>query len=343
VSNDEAASIMGVLDRQGFLSGSSRLSRGASIVVGVPYDALLSTTADLPPASSGAPIDQIARDELARSSRVNAGQIECDWWRLPSAFAPGQRPGSIQGDAGPAMIVGCTHDAADAIIGALDTIRGPGVSALDTRGLALRRAANPASDGCSLVCVLDLSWQCASISICVGDTLVYERVLDDCAWRTLHTRVCSELSIDPVVADHILRTIGSGQQVATPAERHVGAPDTLRRVRLVLTDYVNQLAGDISIAMEYTARRFFQQGVSNADTDAMQRLLIIGEGARTPDLAMHLGECLAIRTQTLRPSGVCATPPGGMTGADDPAITGAVGLSMWRPQANREQRQETAA
>jgi Tfp pilus assembly PilM family ATPase len=341
VGEVEADAIIGVLDRQGFLSRTRRIAGRTSLVMSVPHEVMLSASIELPPASSGAPIDQIARDELARSSRIESTRLECDWWRLPLPPAPGQRAHTSHADTGPSMIVGCTHDAADAISASLDAARGPGVSALDARGCALARVAQSAAGATTITGVLDISWRCASLSIGVGDSLVYERVLDDAAWRTLHARLCSELSIEPDVTDHILQTIGVRQEIDSAPDAE--SPDLLCRARLIITDYLNALAGEVRVAMEYTTRRYCPHGCSDAEADTMQRVLVIGEGARTPELATHLGDNLSIRTQTLRPSGVCTTPPGGLAGTDDPAITCAVGLSMWRPQASLQQREETAA
>jgi cellobiose-specific phosphotransferase system component IIB len=63
------------LSRQGF--------SGQDIVLVTPQSKLLSGVFEVPPRASGAPLDQIARNELARANKLEASQVECGWWELP--------------------------------------------------------------------------------------------------------------------------------------------------------------------------------------------------------------------------------------------------------------------
>ena len=64
-----------VLARQGF--------QGKKLVLGVPSDQVLASMLDLPPAGSGAPLEQIARIELARIHKCEPADLELAMWNLP--------------------------------------------------------------------------------------------------------------------------------------------------------------------------------------------------------------------------------------------------------------------
>ena len=72
----EAAALRDILARQGF--------RGRKLVLGGPPARLLSGVMELPPRASGAPLDQIARIELARAHDCPPDSIDLSWWELPA-------------------------------------------------------------------------------------------------------------------------------------------------------------------------------------------------------------------------------------------------------------------
>ncbi|XOV75792.1 MAG: hypothetical protein ACFHWZ_01930 [Phycisphaerales bacterium] len=124
ISASEALRIRGVLDRQGF--------RGTQVVLGTPRRMIRSTTLELPPASSGAPIDQLADAELARIHKLAPGSFAKGLWELPA---------SNRAKAAPlTMAVTCVHEQSDALCEVFEQAD-LDVLALDLSVLATLRAA----------------------------------------------------------------------------------------------------------------------------------------------------------------------------------------------------------
>src|SRR5205823_4093664 len=68
LSTTETAALEEVLYRQGFT--------GRDVVVGIPDHALLTEVLELPPRSSGAPLEQLARMEIARTHKRDPASFE---------------------------------------------------------------------------------------------------------------------------------------------------------------------------------------------------------------------------------------------------------------------------
>jgi len=188
VDGDEAERIADVMARRGFA--------GSRAVLLAPYEETVTTILELPPRTSGAPIDQIARAEIAREHKLSPSAFELAMWDLP-------RPARA-GEATYAMATACPHDAAEALLTHFDGA-GLAIEALDSRCVALARAAGPlVSSGAAAI--LDVSWTGASLVILTGGTIVYERRFAGMA--RLHEMLREELGAAPELADHLLRTVG---------------------------------------------------------------------------------------------------------------------------------------
>ena len=119
IDREEAVALESLLFRRGFA--------GVPCVISAPENALRSTTMELPPIKSGAPIDQLARAEFARRNKIEAGGFELSYWGLPT---PGP---SMQ-----VMAVGCDVEPTDRAIGALESA-GLSVVGVDDPARALGR------------------------------------------------------------------------------------------------------------------------------------------------------------------------------------------------------------
>src|SRR5262245_12711380 len=69
------------LHRQGFTSDR--------VVLAAPTKQLEVDVLEVPPASSGAPVQQIARMELARSAKIESDRFEMGCWELPAPARAG--------------------------------------------------------------------------------------------------------------------------------------------------------------------------------------------------------------------------------------------------------------
>ena len=121
---DEAASIRGVLERQGFA--------GRRVVASAPATRVLTSVLELPPKSSGAPLEHIARIELARANGVSPDGMEMAQWELPS----GTR--AVEGTH--VFAIALRHADADAMLDALEAA-GLHAKAIDMGLLGLARLA----------------------------------------------------------------------------------------------------------------------------------------------------------------------------------------------------------
>jgi hypothetical protein len=119
LESEEAVALESLLFRRGFAS--------APCVIAAPDAALRSTTMELPPASSGAPIDQLARAEFARRHKMDEGAFVLSYWDLPST-----------GHALQVMAVGCDVGATDAAIESIESA-GLRVAGVDDPSRALGR------------------------------------------------------------------------------------------------------------------------------------------------------------------------------------------------------------
>src|SRR5690349_7590750 len=136
----QAARIADVFARQGF--------KGRNVVLAAPVSKLECEMLELPPRGSGAPMEEIARAEMASVAKLTQGSFEMACWDLP---AP------PRGGGGTSMLaVALRHEDAQAVLNPLLSV-GLDVVAIDTRAGALARALSPLHLPETLA-VLDLDW-----------------------------------------------------------------------------------------------------------------------------------------------------------------------------------------
>lgn len=155
ITRDEAVALESLLFRRGFAI--------APCVISAPSTALRSTTMDLPPLKSGAPIDQLARAEFARRNKIEASTFELSYWGLP-ATGP-----SLQ-----VMAVGCDIATTDEAIDAFESA-GIRVAGVDDPARAVGRvlAGVPTLATVRVGARLD-SWG-ATVVVLHHSTLLYAR------------------------------------------------------------------------------------------------------------------------------------------------------------------------
>src|SRR5439155_3902434 len=104
---------------------------------------------ELPPRSSNAPLERIARMEVARAHRFAPDSFEMGCWDLPAAARATKQT--------PVMAVACTHSDAAAIMDPFEA-GGMNVVALDVKAAALARACSPllAADATAIIGIVDL-------------------------------------------------------------------------------------------------------------------------------------------------------------------------------------------
>ena len=237
--------------------------RGNRLVLAVPNEKLLTGIMELPPVDSGAPIEMLARSELARMHQCDAQSFEMASWQLP---APARAANTTF-----MMGAACTHADADSLLDCFEA-EGFRVERLEIQSQAMARACGPllnASMG--LAGILDLGWTAPRLVLLYNGVVIYQRKLPKSAYGAMVENLASELSLDVAQAEKML----SDTNQAHPHTQTVG--DCLDR-------YVAGIIEEMTIPLSY---------VSNQYPDAASdRLLLVGGGARLDGLAESLAEAM---------------------------------------------------
>lgn len=252
----EATRWIDVLDRQGF--------RGRRTVVGMPARRLIVSTLELPPRSSGAPIEQLARAEIARVNKCAPDAMELSAWDLPQAAR------AAKGTQ--LMAVGCTHAIATEFIDPLESA-GFDVCALDATFLAAARAsAGRFAPESSITATLDVGWNDGALVLFRGQSAVYMRSLAEAGVGRLISDLSERLNVEPEVAEHWVATAGAD-------------PDAPNVVRGALTANAESIVRDLQTSFAYVAHQYPQTPVA--------KLLLLGGGATTAGLSQTISQALA--------------------------------------------------
>jgi Tfp pilus assembly PilM family ATPase len=251
--------------------------KGRSVVLAVPEEKVLTGILELPPRQSGAPLDVLARTELARMHKKDADSFEMTCWDLPT---PARATNSTF-----VMAAGLDHDEAGSL---LDAFEGQGfeVDCLTTHAMALRAACQPLLDKPrELAAILDLGWTSVRIILTHQTVVVYERTLSDFGLSGLVKKLADLLGADAPRAEQRLMKEGlTGlPEVAAPARTHF-----------------EMLAGELRVPLSYLAHQY-----SEAD---LVGLLLTGGGAELKGAADLLASSLDVPVRTVRPSEVEECP-----------------------------------
>jgi Tfp pilus assembly PilM family ATPase len=254
--------LRGVLERQGF--------SGNDVVLAASSGQLLMEILDLPPRSSGAPIAELARAELARATRVQSDLVEMDFWDLPGGA-------SRAGASTQVMAVGIAHSEANPLIDDFENC-GMNVVALDLQGCALARALAKSQANAALpnaesqvTGILDIGWTRATLVLVSAGVVVYQRHIGDSAFQQFCERLSSAAGVDIGHVESALRSIGEGQAID---ESGLEAD-----LRSGVTAYIESIAEELFTAIGYSEQT---QGA------AFGTLWLTGGGAALPDLAPFL-------------------------------------------------------
>jgi Tfp pilus assembly PilM family ATPase len=259
--------------------------RGKSVVLAVPADKLLTSILELPPRTSGAPVDLLARNELARRHSVEPADIEMACWDLPLPVRAANRTC--------VMAVACRTDAADAILAAVEA-NGLNVRAMDIHALAVGRACLPllAETG-DAGAILDIGWASSRLVLVYKNTVVYERNLPRCGVGALSKFLAGQREVGAEAAEGLLTSEGiraAGANGSTAGGTAVLAADPL-------TAQLESMAGEVRVPLSYLASQY-----SDA---AVRQVLLVGGGAGIPGLAEHLASRLDLRVRRVEPSDLC--------------------------------------
>lgn len=270
---------------------------GRSLVVAVPTDKLLTSILELPPRSSGAPLERLARMEMGRRHGVEADAMEMACWDLPSPARAANRTC--------VMAVACLRREADLLVDALEH-EGFSVRAIDVHALAVSRACWPLLAGAGHTgAILDVGWASSRLVLLYKGIVVYERNLPKCGLYSL--------------------TGGKGSHGdATPL------PPALAAHEKVAPD-LEAMAAEINIPLSYLASQYPDWATGGAGKTESgpggTQLVLVGGGAKIPGLAPYLARKLEIQVQCPSLSELCSC--GDAINALGPSMAFAVGLARY--------------
>ena len=298
---EDARLLRGVLDRRG--------STGERFVLAVPKEALLTGILELPPRSAGAPLDQLARMELARMHRCRPDALEVTYWDLPAPNR-GNAPARV-------MASGCTHQSAEGLMDCLEN-EGLDVQALDVQACALARACRPLFAGeKDITCLLDIGWQSSWLALIHMGTVVYQRPFGETGIQPLFEALNGQLELDGELIDALLCEVGvgrNGNEVQDDSE----AFDDLRGM---VESHLESILKELRLSFSYAIHQY--PGASVA------QLVLVGGGALLQGIQGHLSSALEVQVQTVAPTDVAECPPPLLETCGSPAMTMAVGLAQF--------------
>jgi len=288
-----AAQIALVLERQGF--------SGNRVVLAAPLRKLQCDMLDLPPRASGAPIEEIAKAEVARVTRLDPGHFEMGSWDIPAATR----------SSGTSMIaLALRHEDADSIIDPLEN-HGLEVVAIDAPCWALHRACRKLSASKETCAILDLGWSAASLHIANRETILYQRTLWDAGMEVLHKAVIKQHGLDETAADLMLRAEDKEQCDLT----------TAGSLRPLTGPYSKLLCDELRTSLAFAAQRF--AGISG------NQLLLTGGGAALPGMSAFIKERLGLAVSIVTAGQLVELGTGANVESHLPLLATAVGLALY--------------
>jgi Tfp pilus assembly PilM family ATPase len=287
--------IAGVLDRAGF--------KGRQVVLVAPRDLLYTEVLELPPRSSGAPLEQLARMELARCNRCDPDSFELGLWDLPALARPGA-PRAGDSETSQVFAVGLAHNRAEPIIEALHGA-GLEVVAIDSPGCALARACRtlastgvPAGTSGSLAAILDVGWNSALLVVVCAQadgSVIYERSIIESGLSSVFQAIRTRLGVEENVVDLVF---------AGGSQGSAGVHPILSEARTCVTDYLEALIPEVQRSISYTTHRY--QGWS------MSRLLVTGDGAGLAGVSERISAAISCPVANASPAELFELPPKGL-------------------------------
>jgi len=295
----DAALLQGTLARLGFA--------GRRVVLAAPEEKLAVDVLELPPRGSGAPVDDLARTELARAHGYEAAEAEMVGWDLPRS--------SRTKDTTQMLAVALRHADADAL---LDTLEDAGleVTVLDTAMGGLIRACGDLLAEKGLTAILDCGWDGALLLVMCEGTVVYRRLMPENALRTAAQSLGKSFDLPPESVDCLLEEVG-----LTGVARHDRAPAVpIDVVTTCVRRPLDACAEAVQAAFSYAGQLY--AGV------APESVLLTGLGAAIPGVNRRLEARLHVETQIVIPSDIAPPDPAAADAAKDPSLVSTVGLAM---------------
>ena len=336
LEHEEASRLAEVLYRQGF--------EGRRVVLAAPGESLLVGTLSVPPKQSGAPVDQIARMELARMHKHDPMSFELVHWELPTTGSSGGK-----GAATSVMAAACPHVETEALLDLFEST-GLEVVGLDVSWLALARACTPmfappaedkktAETQAKTVAILDIGWRTARVIVLRNDVIIFERVLTEGGLCKLRDTLKNQLQLDDNATDFLLRDVGCSppQRDASESDRRVADrrasdrrasdqqasadDDAFKEPRRLITVHFAALLEELKVSLSYAVQQFRGEGID--------KLVLCGGGGAIPGLPQQLHEAFQFDVISADVAQLATCPHGLERFCGSTVLTAALGLALY--------------
>jgi Tfp pilus assembly PilM family ATPase len=284
------------LVRQGFL--------GTRVVLAVPEEKLVTGLLELPPRSSGAPVDQIARTELANLHGFDPAQAEAVSWDLPQT--------ARAKDATHAMAMACRHGDAEALLDLVEET-GLDVVALSSRLHALVRASRAVGTDSGMTAILDLEWNRGTLILMYRQTVVYRWMMPEAAMLHLSKALSDHGGLDDEQIGYLLTDVG-----LTPSDAVDKSLCDL--VGALIRKHLDALVPAMGSPLAYAVQLYPEASIG--------QMLLTGFGARLPGAAEYLHKSLGFPVRVTAPADIVRCPPSLGAKAVDPGLVVATGLAL---------------
>jgi Tfp pilus assembly PilM family ATPase len=271
-----------VLYRQGF--------QGNQIVLAAPSDKLAVDILELPPRAAGAPLEQIARSEMARITGAAVGTFEMALWDLPTQ-ARANNSTSV-------LAVALRHSDSDPWLDLFEE-EGLTVRGVDAPSCAVARACAPQTQtSAGITTILDIGWNAASLVLIHQGIVVYRRALADAGVCALHKQIGLKLGLAEKVIQYVLGPSDDAEDVENRIEADLWAG-----IRALVGKHVEGITQELQASFAYAAHRYPEAEI--------KQLLLIGGGATLPDVCGCLTRCLDVEVKIMALAQLCggAAPP----------------------------------
>ena len=301
IDNREVRRIHRVLSRQGF--------DGNEVILGVPSEMLLTGILELPLRASGAPLEQIARAELARMYKRDPETVEVSCWDLPIAKSSSQESTMM-------MAAGCSHDDARELLSVFEDTEFH-VAAMDAPACALARACGPLLDHQNgVVALADLGWNAVQLLLLHEGVIVYESTLQELGIKKLYEALAHRFGLDHSEIDCLLSEISPDTRVGQGQSG--GSPFNI--VFDVIAGHFRAIAEDL--------RSTFSKATHQYGCD-VELLLLVGGGADIPGVSQELAKKLHMALKSVTMEGLLQCPPTRCEGSNRAALACATGLAQF--------------
>lgn len=297
VSIDEVHRIRDVLDRHGFM--------GNKIVVGIPDQNLLWSTASLPPRTSGAPIESLAHIELARNASLEPDAVESHCWELPPSARFAKQTQVIS--------AGCSHAVATTFLDPFDQ------AGLQTIGLEPRpcvaatvcQSLAKSDDG--IVALIEIGESSSSPQLLISGVPIYSRSTPEIGLDSLWLDIEHRLGLERESCEILIECLSD------PLAFDIDVGTAMADIARLISKYLDTLSSEIRTALDYALYCFPERS-----TD---RVILYGEGALLPGVKEHVGQQIGLTPLIATPKQLTRCPDFLAIAADDPGLVVALGLA----------------